>query len=125
MPKKARILFYDKQGAYSSLLKNSLEKYGHRVLFSKRMSDIYDDIVVSGIPRSLIFVFTDERELIELLEVQALDVDIIYAPTNRKIYDTIKRARGLESVDLFQNKGEVVLDLLVLIDRLEGKTKST
>ena len=123
MPKDGKILFYDKQGAYSSLLKNSLEKYGERVFFSKKMGDIYDRITGSNDRASLIFVFTDERELVDLLEVQALGAHIIYAPTDLRIYNRIKGARSLESVNLFQNKGGVVLDLLVLIDRLEGTTK--
>ena len=123
MSKDEKILFYDKQGAYSSLLKNSLEKSAERVFFSKKIGDIYRYIDNCSARPSLIFIFVDERELIELLEVQTLDVDIVYAPTNLNVYNKIKRSKILESINLFQNKGGVVLDLLVLIDALEGRTK--
>lgn len=93
-------VLYDKQGVFSKQVKKEFTNLGHPIFHSKNLNALHEFISQSSKEVHLIFIFQDERDLIANLRLSSEKVNIIYAPTNLKIYNQIKNFENIKVINL-------------------------
>ncbi|WP_422081771.1 hypothetical protein [Ulvibacterium sp.] len=107
-------IIYDKQGPLSSIIKQSLKKTNISVFRCKKISNIADAIKSkSGIKFPFIlFVYNEEYELIDCLALAKFNIPIVFAPIDKNSYESLKRVKGIEVMDVSTSKIEYVSQIV-------------
>ncbi len=111
---KGNFIIYDKQGPLGNVIRHSLKKTKITVYRYKRMSRIADFIRLRPKVNVLfiLFVFNEEYELVDCMELAKLNVPIVFAPTNKNSYKNLCRVKGIEIMDVSTSKIEYVSQVI-------------
>ena len=111
---KGDFIIYDKQGPLGNVIRHSLKKTNINVHRYKRISSITNFISLR--PKAnflfILFVFNEEYELIDCLELAKFNIPIVFAPTNKNSYKNICKMKGIEVMDVSTSKIEYVSQIV-------------
>lgn len=109
---KTRVDFiiYDKQGPLSNAIKHALKKNKIQIHRYKKISDIKNllSVKLKIDFLFLMFVFNEDFEFVDYLELEKLDIPIVFAPTNKQAYARLCEIEGIKVMDVSKSKQEYI-----------------
>ncbi len=111
---EGNFIIYDKQGPLGSIIKQSLKKTNINVYRHKKISNISDAIKSKSEVKFIfiLFVYNEEYELIDCVQLAKLNVPIVFAPIDKNSYENLKRVKGIDVMDVSTSKIEYVSQII-------------
>ena len=110
---KIDFIIYDKQGPLSNAIRHSMKNTPVNIYRHKRISSILKFMQLE--PKIdllfLLFVFNEEFELVDCIELSKFDIPIIFAPTNKACYNRLSAIKGIKVMDVSRSKQEYVAQI--------------
>lgn len=103
-------IIYDKQGPLSSAIKHAFKKTPIRIHRLKKIPSIIKLLHLK--PKIdfhfLMFVFNEDFEFVDYLELERFNIPIIFAPTNKLTYSRLRKIEGIKVMDVSKSKQEYI-----------------
>nr|WP_299174592.1 hypothetical protein [uncultured Allomuricauda sp.] len=103
-------IIYDRQGPMSNAIKHVLKNTKIRIHRLKKVNEIKNTLQIKATTDFIfiLFVFNEVFEFIDYLELEKLDVPIVFAPTNKRCYERLCEIEGIWIMDVSRNKQEYI-----------------
>ncbi len=110
-------IILDKQGPFSNVIKHALKGTYLEVHRCRSVKSVIDFIEESPDKNFsfILFIFFEDYELVNCIELYNLNIPVIFAPTDKKSYRKLSRVEGIKLMDLSVNKIEYKIQILNFI----------
>ncbi|UII78337.1 hypothetical protein [Flagellimonas sp. CMM7] len=121
LDKPIDFIIYDKQGPFSNAIRHVLKKKPTQIHRIKKIQELAKllqekkDVHFS----LLMFVFNEDFEFMDYLELEKFDVPIVFAPTNKRCYDRLCKIEGIWTMDISRSKQEYIQQITDFLELLQ------
>lgn len=110
-------IILDKRGPISNVIKHALKGTYLEVHRCRSVRDVINFIEESTDKsfKFILFIFFEDYELVNYVELSNLKIPVVFAPTDKKSYRMLARIHGVKLMDLSVNKIEYKIQIMNFI----------